>query len=254
MRLAGEVWYQGENNAKHPKAYTCLFPAMIKDYREKFELPDFSFFYVELAAGRSTSFPEMRRAQKHALALDNVGFATATDLGWQNEPVHSPRKQEVGRRLSLAAQGIRYNMSVVFEGPTMESVNVTVAGSEVNATVIFRSAVNLHAFGTADCELNGDGLCCDESPFEIVYGPNRSRANYTLLSIGDRGVVHLTAQMGRPVTQASDVYVDFEFEGYPQCALYNGVGGPDDHSGIAATPFSTSPEPFLSSATSDAIV
>ncbi len=29
----------------------------------------------------------------------------------------------------------------------------------------------------------------------------------------------------------------FDFEGYPQCALYNGVGGPDNHTGIAAPPF-----------------
>jgi len=31
--------------------------------------------------------------------------------------------------------------------------------------------------------------------------------------------------------------VSFEFEDFPQCALYNGQGGPDDASGIAATPF-----------------
>ena len=37
------------------------------------------------------------------------------------------------------------------------------------------------------------------------------------------------------------VAVRYDWEGYPQCALYNGVGGPDNHTGIAATPFLIAP-------------
>jgi len=35
----------------------------------------------------------------------------------------------------------------------------------------------------------------------------------------------------------------YDWEGYPQCALYNGVGGPDNHTGIAAAPFLMTPPP-----------
>merc|ERR1712232_193566 len=162
MRVAGEVWYQGEQNAGNPPNYACRFPAMITDYREKFGLPNFSFFYVELAAFKA-NYAEIRRAQKHALALPNVGFGTAIDLGFRGVPIHPPRKQEVGRRLSLSAQGIRYKMPVTYEGPTMDHVNVSAAGSLVTAVVAFRSAENLHVHGTAACESWGDALCCDES-------------------------------------------------------------------------------------------
>ena len=35
----------------------------------------------------------------------------------------------------------------------------------------------------------------------------------------------------------------YAFEAYPQCSLYNGKGGPDNHTGIAAPPFRTPPPP-----------
>lgn len=35
----------------------------------------------------------------------------------------------------------------------------------------------------------------------------------------------------------------YAFETYPECSLYNGEGGCDDHEGIAATPFRTPPPP-----------
>lgn len=249
MRFAGEVWYQGESNLKTPAmvaAYTCRFPAMIADYREKFQLPDLSFFYVELAA-YSANYAEIRRAQKHALDLPNVGFATAIDLGWKGMSIHSPRKVEVGRRLALSAQAIHYQLPVTYEGPTMEEVTVAVNGSLVTAHVTFRSAENLHASGTADCQAVGSKRCCDESPFQVTYDSLVMRANYTLSSSGEAGVAVLTADLGVAVTSASAVYVSLEFEGFPQCALYNGEGGPEDHAGIAASPFSTLAEPSSAS-------
>ena len=31
--------------------------------------------------------------------------------------------------------------------------------------------------------------------------------------------------------------VRYAWNGYPQCAIYDGVGGPDNHTGVAAAPF-----------------
>lgn len=46
-----------------------------------------------------------------------------------------------------------------------------------------------------------------------------------------------------PLASSDDEVVGlrYDWEGYPQCALYNGVGGPDDHTGIAAPPFLIAP-------------
>jgi len=50
MRFLGAIWYQGEANSGDPDSYACRFPAMIYDWRKKMELPDLSFFFVQLAA------------------------------------------------------------------------------------------------------------------------------------------------------------------------------------------------------------
>jgi len=257
MRLTGEVWYQGEDNAKYPEFYACRFRAMIQDYSNKFALPNMSFFFVELAA-EWDNYAEIRRSQKHALNLDRVEFATAIDLGY-NQPgrhcmgVHSPRKFEVGRRLSYAVQSVQYGLPVTYKGPTLEHVNVTASGSLVRARLIFSSAANLHVHGTASCgqrcqqqaKPQWQQPCCEESPFQVTYDTSTLRANYTLSSSGDVGIAELTADMGSIVSDVSAVYVSLQFEGFPQCALYNGWGGPADGTAVAASPFSTTPEPAL---------
>jgi len=99
--------------------------------------------------------------------------------------------------------------------------------------------------GTAACDSVGSKLCCDESPFQITSGATTVRANYTLSSQADSGSAFLEADLNVTVDNISEVYVSLEFEGFPQCALYNGEGGPDDRAGIAASPFSTKPEKVL---------
>jgi sialate O-acetylesterase len=102
MRLAAFVWYQGEANANDPNHYECSFPAMIDDWRAKFNETSLPFFFVQLAAypDNTTDFAGLRIAQEvryctglwgfpvlltqrsqAALQLKNVGMATAIDLG-----------------------------------------------------------------------------------------------------------------------------------------------------------------------------
>ena len=144
MRLAGVVWYQGESNSVDPAAYACRFPAMISDWRAKFELPDLTFLYVQLAAFEpeltrlSPVFHQdyscIRAAQDAALALPNVRAAIAMDLGDPDavNPIHPRRKQEVGRRLALAALDVHYSigfdhdggLGVTTRGPFLTSVEL----------------------------------------------------------------------------------------------------------------------------------
>ena len=82
MRLLGAVWYQGEANSDDPSSYACRFPAMISDWRRRFQLPHLTFLYVQLAGFHpGETWPEMRAAQRAANQLPKVGSATAIDLG-----------------------------------------------------------------------------------------------------------------------------------------------------------------------------
>jgi hypothetical protein len=106
---------------------------MIADWRAKFQLPDLSFFFVQLAAYES-DYSLIRQAQMAALALPKVGYATAIDIGDPTSPlgsIHPRRKQEVGRRLSLSCRAIQYVVAAVSVVGRRRSVVVVVRLGDV---------------------------------------------------------------------------------------------------------------------------
>lgn len=130
--------------------------------------------------------------------------------------------------------------SVVSSGPFVKSLKSSVIGDTVTVDLVFDRADSLHTRGTGDCAITafsknaipGDHRCCAESPFQI--GTSRGdwiRANFTISG----NSVTLNAVV--PATQGAPSDLRFSHENFPQCALYNGKGGPDDHSGVAAAPF-----------------
>ena len=216
---------------------------MISDWRVKFSLPNMSFFFVQLAPYFARrSFTAVRNAQMAALKLNKTGFAVAIDLGDLHSPVtpiHPRRKQEVGRRLALSALSVQYGrQDIVSTGPTFESM--VVDGN--TATIFFKNgtAHGLHHAGTADCNLVGTKRCCGESPFAILLGNGTwQRVNYTFRA--EQVELFLPAHSPRPLAAR------YAWEPWPLCSVYNGEGGPDDHSGIAGTPWcwnGTSPCPY----------
>ena len=249
MRMTGATWYQGEANAGDPPSYACRFPAMIADWRKKFDLPNLSFFFVQLA-GFTSNYALIREAQMAALALPNVGYAVAIDIGDPTSPegnIHPRRKQEVGRRLSLATRKIQYKESpLVSTGPTYLNYTISVDETTKIGTIIvkFDPAVSnsLHFSGTAACV-----ACCAISPLEVSVGGTITTGVWvrTTLPIINQAAYAISATFN--VTSqlmqggVGGVAVRYDWEGYPQCALYNGVGGPDNHTGIAATPFLIAP-------------
>ena len=122
----GAIWYQGEANATRAWQYRRLFPAMIRDWRERFG-HDFPFYWVQLANFRKvqkqpipSDWAELREAQSMALSLPNVGEACAIDIGAAND-IHPRNKQEVGRRLALLACKQIHGKNVVAHGPRAKS-------------------------------------------------------------------------------------------------------------------------------------
>lgn len=225
---------------------------MISDWRTKFNLPNMSFFFVQLAPyWPRRDFTAVRNAQMAALKLPKTGYAVAIDLGDVHSPVtpiHPRRKQEVGRRLALSALSVQYGHSIVSTGPVFASIRSNPANR--TATVIYANgtASSLHSAGTADCELVGSKRCCGESPFEVLLTNGQwQRVNYTLqqeqavLSLASFGAKISSggaiAFGGSNLIVVSPLVVRYAWEAWPQCSLYNGLGGPDNHTGIAATPF-----------------
>ena len=137
MRIAGVAWYQGEANIARYATYACHFPAMISDWRRRFNqplvgvgdvntssagsvssvkssktptpLPLTAFVYVEIApdygprSASNTGLTRIRQAQSAALQLPGVARVASIDQGDAAAgppllPLHPRRKVEIGRR------------------------------------------------------------------------------------------------------------------------------------------------------------
>lgn len=236
MRFTGAIWYQGESNDSDQNSYACRFPAMITDWRNKFDLPDLSFFFVQLAAYHNRdTWPNFRAAQLAATQLPKVGFATAIDIGDPSSPhesIHPRRKQEVGRRLALSVRSIEYGErgGLVYTGPTLAGVQFSPGCCDDSSETIIRlsfspgTADNLHVHGSPECK-----SCCSNFPFQVLNGDR----NWTRIDDGsiEKSEIVLSSRSG-PVFG-----IRYAWEPYPQCLIYNGWGGPDDHTGLPSAPW-----------------
>ena len=129
-RVLGAIWYQGESNAGRAYRYRTLFSNLIRDWRNQWENPDMGFYFVQLAnymqpkdePGES-EWAELREAQTMALSLPKTGMAVTIDIGNAND-IHPRNKQDVGKRLALAALHGTYGKEVVYSGPVFQSMKV----------------------------------------------------------------------------------------------------------------------------------
>jgi sialate O-acetylesterase len=129
--IKGVLWYQGESNVGRGYQYRDLFKRLITDWRTQFKQDEFPFLWVQLAGlnkklkqpQSNSSWAELREAQDMTLSLKNTAMVTAADLG-DSANIHPKNKQEVGRRLALAAEEKVYNLPVLGTGPRMESAQV----------------------------------------------------------------------------------------------------------------------------------
>ncbi len=126
--IKGAIWYQGESNADRAKQYQRVFPEMITDWRNHWKEGDFPFLFVSLAnfmaadaQPQESSWAELREAQTKTLSLPNTGMALTIDIGEASD-IHPRNKQDVGKRLCLAALKTAYNKDIVYAGPMYQSV------------------------------------------------------------------------------------------------------------------------------------
>jgi len=124
--IRGVIWYQGESNSGPDRAplYARLFQTMIRDWRNAWNEGDFPFLLVQIANWNTAPedlWPDVRNAQRQALALKNTGMAVTIDIG-DAVDIHPKNKQDVGLRLALAARAIAYGEKIEWSGPLYRQV------------------------------------------------------------------------------------------------------------------------------------
>ena len=127
--IKGVIWYQGESNTARAATYHAIFSALINDWRNHWKQGDFPFLYVQLSnyapiSASEGGWSELREAQRKTLSVPNTGMAVTVDIGEWND-LHPLNKEDVGKRLALAAQYIAYgDKKVVYSGPLYRSKEV----------------------------------------------------------------------------------------------------------------------------------
>jgi sialate O-acetylesterase len=136
--IKGAIWYQGESNMEESGKYKKLFPAMVQDWRNRFGIGDFPFYYVQIAPytykgnnpetnNKNSAF--IREVQFKCLdTIKNSGIAITMDIGSENS-IHPPKKKEVADRLLYNALNHTYGFkSINFEGPVYDSMEAKDGG------------------------------------------------------------------------------------------------------------------------------
>jgi sialate O-acetylesterase len=71
-----------------------------------------------------TGWAELREAQLKTLSVPNTGMAVTVDIGEWND-LHPLNKEDVGKRLALAAQHVAYgDKNIVYSGPIYQSMKI----------------------------------------------------------------------------------------------------------------------------------
>ncbi|MDR0792389.1 MAG: sialate O-acetylesterase [Chitinophagaceae bacterium] len=142
--IKGFVWYQGESNAGKAAEYARLQPALIVDWRNKWNEGALPFLFTQLPGfgdynylPSESQWADFREAQAKSLSVQNTAMVVTIDVGEWND-IHPDRKKEVGDRLALAAEKIAYNENISYLCPMFQSASI-----EENTIIIsFTNAAN----------------------------------------------------------------------------------------------------------------
>ena len=211
--IRGFLWYQGEANMDYPDLYTRLFPAMVKDYRNRWGVGEFPFLYAQIAPfnynkgeGKGKNSAYLREAQVMCLdSIPNSGMICLIDAGYPNT-IHPMDKKTVGNRFAYLAVGKVYgNDGLLVSGPLFKSTENS--GNEM--TVHFDNV--------------GKGLTTMRQPldgFEVagedkVFHPAKARFGKDMQTI-----IVSSPEVAAPVA------VRYAFKDYVKGCLYNQSGLP----------------------------
>ncbi len=221
--IKGAIWYQGESNAGQAFQYRDLMPLMITDWRNRWGY-DFSFYMVQLASFTAkqttpveSGWAELREAQTQTLHLKNTGMAVAIDIGEEFD-IHPKNKQEVGRRLALAARAQTYGEKISYSGPMYKTYEI-----EGNKIRIYFDHID-----------GGLKTTNGEMPKGFTIAGVDHKFYWADAVIEGNSIVVSSSKVALPVA------VRYAWADYPVCNMYNGADLPmspfrtDDWKGITA--------------------
>jgi sialate O-acetylesterase len=164
--VKGFIWYQGEANTGRSKEYAQLLPALIADWRTKWQQGDLPFLYVQLPnfmevnySPSESGWAELRESQLKTLSVPNTAMAVAIDAGEWND-IHPLDKKDVGDRLALAGRHLAYgDKDVVYSGPMYQSFKIEgnkiiVTFSNTGGGLISKDGNELYYFAIAGVDKN----------------------------------------------------------------------------------------------------
>jgi sialate O-acetylesterase len=196
--IRGAIWYQGESNKTEPENYQKMFPAMIKDWRTKWEVGDFPFYFVQIAPhAKNDVLPNgafLREAQLKTLTTTtNVGMACALDVGEQFN-IHPANKEILSKRLAYMALSKTYNIkgfnpnSPVFKAMTIKSdtVRITFENAPLGLTSfgkelsLFELAGEDKVFHPAKATINPNGIMLKSSSVALPVAVRYAFKNFVV--------------------------------------------------------------------------
>ena len=162
--VKGVLWYQGESNTGKPKEYLSLMTDLIADWRRNWNQKSLPFLSVQLTnfmesknQPSESNWALLREAQLKALCIPETGLAVTIDIGEWND-IHPLNKEDVGKRLALAAQKEAYGeKEIVSSGPIYKSMKIKkdkiiLSFSDVGSGLKIARGENLKHFAIAGAD------------------------------------------------------------------------------------------------------
>ncbi|AYN66326.1 sialate O-acetylesterase [Euzebyella marina] len=162
-KIKGAIWYQGESNTNDPNSYFKTFPALIKNWRAKWDMGDFPFLFVQLANFMEethepveSDWAQLRQAQLQTLDLPNTGMAVITDIGEWND-IHPLNKRDVGKRLAQLSFGLAYKDENALTSPVPKNADFLTNRVEIEFNYLKEGLMSKNEKPLQTFEVSGDG-------------------------------------------------------------------------------------------------
>jgi len=139
------IWYQGESNLYFAQHYQATLTAMMADWRKQFgaalpflivQIPDYG--PTPTKPGESL-WSDVREAQRKTAEADAHAALVVTFDAGDPKNLHPTNKQEIGRRLSIAARHLLYGEALAPSGARVQSA--TRSGDSV--TIRFKDVTGI---------------------------------------------------------------------------------------------------------------
>ena len=156
FRIAGVLWYQGENNTLNAYAYEKLLSGLIESWRNNWGY-EFPFYFAQIAPyryGRPFEGVEIMDAQRRVLKMPNTGMVVLNDIG-DTLDIHPKNKQDVGLRFANIALNRHYQKDDIEDsGPLYKNYQI----EKSKVIITFDNSEGLHAKGKklTNFEIAGD--------------------------------------------------------------------------------------------------